>query len=749
MVVQVQAGDGETMLACEIGTLDPDSTDDSTVVEWKIAPDAPDGLILTQHGEAIVRDTSVHTETSTLDNSFTAEHVVVRESDLALQVRSTRATAGDVVTMTATLNNAGPSDAADSVVDFFLPGGVTLVDSTNGCTQENQFVRCDVGDLPLGARVNVFAAFQIASSFRGSLETLVEASSASFEVNSDDNFVEVAGTVAASAQLRATITPTQTRVSEGDMVDYVVTITNNGPSTATDVYVQLGTPYTAFVEDVQIGGESTTLDQLTIEAGTTLTATVTVRTVEDDHDAPMVLSLSADAAEAPVVTATSARVRVFNVAPTAVVSGTLTLDEGEIGVLSARTDDPGSNYDDFEIAWDLDGDGAFDDSTEPAVRFDARNLDGPTTQRVRVRVTDDEGGETIARATVTIRNVAPTVTTGLPQTQRYDTAFTVPFEAFDPGANDLKSAQVDWGDGTRSQVTLGSGGKDEQATHTYNKIGRFTANVCANDNDRGQGCATVILNAVCRDNGLLVELSTRMGTLIVTMSNASGTVTIPAGLPFTLYDGTTVVRTFTLGQALAVGASRTLEYPLGDIDGGATIRLAVDDDGTGAKTTDLCSGSVEATVRDTFRVFLPLVHGEASPTTATPVATLLETPIAEYEVSIGEIFATQTIMMPTDLPSGGTFYLSSSPTELLQSRVDDRITLKIDGAEVYSYTYGAPPERVSLRGPTRPYVVYPALVSIPREAVEKLAGKAVTIELSDVYGVYGSASPLYIVHSSR
>lgn len=83
---------------------------------------------------------------------------------------------------------------------------------------------------------------------------------------------------------------------------------------------------------------------------------------------------------------------------------------------------------------------------------------------------------------------------------------------------------------------------------------------------------------------------------------------IPAGLPLTLYNGTSVLQTFSLAQEMPVGAAQSFPYtwPNGAPDGSYTAKVAIDDNGQGGKTTTLCSGTTEKTVAARLLIFLPL-----------------------------------------------------------------------------------------------------------------------------------------------
>jgi hypothetical protein len=64
-------------------------------------------------------------------------------------------------------------------------------------------------------------------------------------------------------------------------------------------------------------------------------------------------------------------------------------------------------------AWDLDNNGSFETPGQSAL-FSAAGLDGPAVVSVRVQVSDNDGGVTVASATVTVNNVAPTANSGGP-----------------------------------------------------------------------------------------------------------------------------------------------------------------------------------------------------------------------------------------------------------------------------------------------------------------------------------------------
>lgn len=142
----------------------------------------------------------------------------------------------------------------------------------------------------------------------------------------------------------------------------------------------------------------------------------------------------------------------------------------------------------LDFAWDLDGDGACDDSSgDPTPAFTAVGNDGTTT--VKVCVTDQTGLSSSDTAVVRVTNVAPSISVGTPAAAE-NSALTLAGTVSDPGWLDQLSATVDWGDGSavqnlqgtaenvRPDATLGF-----SASHTYGDNGTFSVTICAADDD--------------------------------------------------------------------------------------------------------------------------------------------------------------------------------------------------------------------------------------------------------------------------
>lgn len=93
-------------------------------------------------------------------------------------------------------------------------------------------------------------------------------------------------------------------------------------------------------------------------------------------------------------------------APVARIDAPASLPEG-----NARNVSAGQSFDPFDesltYAWDLTGDGVFNDATGPGAVLDASGFDGPDVLTIAVRVTNESGLSATASQAVTVTNVPP------------------------------------------------------------------------------------------------------------------------------------------------------------------------------------------------------------------------------------------------------------------------------------------------------------------------------------------------------
>jgi hypothetical protein len=173
--------------------------------------------------------------------------------------------------------------------------------------------------------------------------------------------------------------------------------------------------------------------------------------------------------------------------PVANAGGPYVTNEGDnVPLDGTGSSDP--DGDPLTYEWDLDNDGQFDDATGPTPIFDMVGQDAVFP--IALRVTDPGGLSAVANTTVTVNNVAPSVSLGSDAPKDEGSAVTVSGAVTDPGWLDPLSGTIDWGDGTPAEPvggTLENVRPDAtltfSVTHVYGDNGIFTAEVCASDDD--------------------------------------------------------------------------------------------------------------------------------------------------------------------------------------------------------------------------------------------------------------------------
>jgi PKD repeat protein len=140
--------------------------------------------------------------------------------------------------------------------------------------------------------------------------------------------------------------------------------------------------------------------------------------------------------------------------------------------------DPDNNISLYE--WDLNNDGQYD-AVGKTTSFSAPD-NGTFT--VYVKVTDAGGLNSIASATVTVKNVSPVITAlSLNNYIRVGTVVNARATFRDAGIYDTFTATWKWGDGTTSNGTVNN--QEATGSHTYTKSGSYTVNVSIVDKDGG------------------------------------------------------------------------------------------------------------------------------------------------------------------------------------------------------------------------------------------------------------------------
>ena len=149
--------------------------------------------------------------------------------------------AGTALTYTIGIANAGPSDdhATVTVTDT-LPAGVSFTSATGGgwtCNQAAGVVTCTRSGLAVGAAPDITLAVEVDPATRGSLSDTATVASPTVDPNAANDSAAATTTVEASADLALDKSDAADPLPGGADLVYTLSVTNLGPSDATDVVV--------------------------------------------------------------------------------------------------------------------------------------------------------------------------------------------------------------------------------------------------------------------------------------------------------------------------------------------------------------------------------------------------------------------------------------------------------------------------------------------------------------------------------
>jgi uncharacterized repeat protein (TIGR01451 family) len=178
---------------------------------------------------------------NTADNSSTATTNVTQQADLSI-VKSgpPSASPGGLVTYTVTVTNLGPSTASSIVVNDATPAGLTFAGNSGACATPYP---CNLAaPLASGQSATITTMYSIPANYAGtSITNTASVSSAATDSNLANNSSSVTTPVTASADL-SIVKSGPASYNPGSNVMYTITVTNNGPLSAANVFVTDPTP---------------------------------------------------------------------------------------------------------------------------------------------------------------------------------------------------------------------------------------------------------------------------------------------------------------------------------------------------------------------------------------------------------------------------------------------------------------------------------------------------------------------------
>ncbi len=149
-------------------------------------------------------------------------------------------TAGEQITYTIIVSNAGPDDAPNVIVSDLLPAGTSFVSATNpyGPCTGTTTVSCNLEEIQLSGSKTIALVLDVDPAQRMSITNTVTASGV-FDPDPGDNQASTTTGVNAKADMEVTIGDSPDPVTAGNNLVYTLTAKNNGPSTATGVSLVL------------------------------------------------------------------------------------------------------------------------------------------------------------------------------------------------------------------------------------------------------------------------------------------------------------------------------------------------------------------------------------------------------------------------------------------------------------------------------------------------------------------------------
>jgi uncharacterized repeat protein (TIGR01451 family) len=235
--------------------------------------------------------TTNETDTNPANNSDTETVNVDRQLDVSITKGDTPdpVIAGQNITYTLTVANAGPSDATGVVVTDALPAGLTFVSatSTQGTATHNAgTVTGTLGTIANGGSATITIVATVGAGFTGTLSNTATVTSGGNDINTANNSATQTTTVNREVDLRVTKVDNPDPVVAGNSLVYSITVFNDGPSDASGVTVTdvlpAGVTFTSVAPSqgtAAHNGGTVTANLGNLPAGTSATVTLTVATL--------------------------------------------------------------------------------------------------------------------------------------------------------------------------------------------------------------------------------------------------------------------------------------------------------------------------------------------------------------------------------------------------------------------------------------------------------------------------------------
>jgi uncharacterized repeat protein (TIGR01451 family) len=174
------------------------------------------------------------------NNSASKPTNIIGSADITItKAGPLSSTAGAPLTYTITVTNNGPSDAAAVVVNDATPAGTTFLSNSGACLTP---FPCALGTMTAGQSKTITSTFTTAPTFTGtSISNTATVTSTTSDPAANNSATAVTSFGPPSTDL-AIVKSGPASATTGSTITYTITVSNNGPATATNVTVSDPTP---------------------------------------------------------------------------------------------------------------------------------------------------------------------------------------------------------------------------------------------------------------------------------------------------------------------------------------------------------------------------------------------------------------------------------------------------------------------------------------------------------------------------
>jgi uncharacterized repeat protein (TIGR01451 family) len=240
-------------------TLSGGANGHSITVVANVPPATANGSVLVATAIA----SSATTEAAPGNNNSVASTTVSAEADLAITLTDSPdpVTAGTNLSYTATLTNAGLSDAQDASITLPLPAGTSFLSATpsagGSCNLTSPVICTWAGATTTADVRSATIVVLVAPAQTAALSATATSGSSTTDPVPGNNSATADTAVIVSADLSITLSDAPDPVTAGTNLTYTATVSNAGPSDATAVTITLPLPAgTSLVSGTVTGGGS-------------------------------------------------------------------------------------------------------------------------------------------------------------------------------------------------------------------------------------------------------------------------------------------------------------------------------------------------------------------------------------------------------------------------------------------------------------------------------------------------------------